>query len=605
MSGIVGIVRLDGELVDRDALCRMARAMEYRGPDGVDACRFGYAALGIALLRSTRESARERALETLDGQVWIAADARLDARGDLVSELRRACRGMGAGPTDAELILHAYRSWGDACVDHLLGDFAFALWDAPARRLLCARDHLGVKPFFHALAGETLVVGNTVESILRHPDVSAEPSPASLADFLAYGYVPDPAATAYRAVHALPPGHLLVAEDGDVRVRRYWALPADVEELRYRRPEEYAEHFHDVFEAAVRDRLRGGGAGILLSGGLDSTAVAATAVEGRARRNRPALHAFTGVSTALVPDRERRYAAIAARALDIPVRFHCIDRYRSFERWGTPALRRPEPSDDPLLAFTADHLAIIAATARVCLTGEGGDAVLRESASRLARLVAEGRIGTALAEAAAYVRWHGRLPRPGIRSLLRARRRPPDGPPIPAWLRSDVARDVKERAAERAANVRPHPTRPEAWTRLADPFWPAYLAQYDPGFTRVPLEFRHPFLDLRVAELALSIPPAQWYNDKGLIKVAMRGRLPREILRRRKAPFAGDLLAALRARGGSGWLGGLGVDASVDALVDRAAVPRAAGGLAGARPGDLSVDLRPLCLALWLRDRPT
>jgi asparagine synthase (glutamine-hydrolysing) len=605
MSGIVAVVRLDGELVDSAVLDRMARSMAFRGEGGVDACRFGYAGLGIALPRRPGEPPREKALQTLDGQVWIAADARLDARGDLVSELRRDCLGVRAAHTDGELILLAYRAWGDDCVQHLLGDFAFALWDAPGRRLLCARDPLGVKPLLHALAGETLVVGNTLESLLLHPDVSAEPCPSALADWLVHGYLPGASSTAYAAVHALPPAHLLVAEDGDVRVRRYWRLPTEAEPLAYRRPEEYAEHFHDVFGAAVRDRLRGECAGILLSGGLDSTTVAATAADVLPRRSRAGLRAFTGVSTGLVPDREERYARLAAGALGIPVRFHAIDAYRPFERWGTEALRRPEPSDDPLLAFTADHLAAVGGAARVCLTGEGGDAVLRETPSRLARLASAGRIGEALAEAAAYVRVHGRLPRPGIRTLFRRSVGPAPGPPIPPWLRPEVAREVKRRAEERAMDAPRHELRPEAYARLADPFWPAYLAQYDPGLTRVPVEFRHPFLDLRVVRLVLSIPPAQWYNDKGLIRVAMRGMLPRAVLRRRKSPFAGDLLAALRRRGGSGWLGDLRVGEAVDALVDRAAVPRDAGGPGSARSADLSTDLRPLCLTLWLRDRPT
>ncbi|MDB4947879.1 MAG: asparagine synthase [Gemmatimonadetes bacterium] len=605
MSGIVGVVHLDGRLVHAEQVSRLAEAMRFRGPDCVQARGYGPAGLGIALLRTTRESEREDGLATLDGEVWIAADARIDGRGALVSALTAAGRHVDGSSTDPELILHAYSAWGESLVERLIGDFAFAVWDGPRQRLVCARDHFGVKPFFHARTGSALVFGNTVDAILPHPGVSAQPSEASLADFLAHGYDPDPSSTPFVSIRALPPAHVLVAEGGAIRIRRYWALPVDGE-LRYARPEEYAEHFRAVLGDAVRDRLRVDRAAILLSGGTDSTAVAAVAVDaGGSPAGGPTVYAFTGVGEPLIADGEGRYAAIAAEALGIPIRYRSIDGYAPFERWGTPGLRTPEPSDDPLLAFTADHLSSIAAGFRVGLTGEGGDATLRESASRLARLVAGGRVWTAAREAAEYARIHRRFPRPGLRTLLRGRSPADETVEIPRWLRQDAAAGVRERAARRSASRETgrtaHPLRPEAYRHLSHPFWPAYLYRYDPGFTRVPVELGHPLLDVRVAAFALSVPPAQWYNDKGVVRLAMRGRLPREIVERRKSPLAGDPLRALRARGGEGWLGERTVGSEVEGLVDASRVPRDAGGAGESPSRDLTADLRPLCLTLWMR----
>ena len=122
--------------------------------------------------------------------------------------------------SDAELILEAYRAWGDECVAHLLGDFAFATWDAARRRLFCARDHFGVRPFYYARAGEPLVFGSSLDELRRRPGVSGRLHEPAIADFLLFGYNQDPEATTFADIRSLAPGHSLVYEDGKVRTRR-------------------------------------------------------------------------------------------------------------------------------------------------------------------------------------------------------------------------------------------------------------------------------------------------------------------------------------------------------------------------------------------------
>jgi asparagine synthase (glutamine-hydrolysing) len=601
MSGIAALLRLDGAPADPAMMERMARSMAFRGPDSLNARAFGPAALGISLLRTTREAAQETGLATLDGSVWIAADARIDARDELRAELRRAGRDVPADATDPELVLHAYAAWGEACVEHLLGDFAFVLWDSARGRLLAARDHFGVKQLFHARAGGELVVSNTLDAVLLHPGVSADLSEQALADFLVFGYLPDPAATVYEAIDALPPAHLLVAEHGEVRVRRYWSLPENGEVLRYRRVEEYAEHFRHVLDDAVRDRLRCDRAAILLSGGRDSTSVAATVAElVRRGEESTTLTAHTLVSGER-EDEEGRYSAMAARALGIPQRLHPVDAYGPFERADEPGVLRPQPLAGVMLAIDADLNRAVAADARVALTGDGGDPALRESESRLARLVASGRVGRVLAEAAAYVRWHRRLPRPGIRTLLRRRASGPWRSPMPPWLREDAK--ARMRLHERweglsAPVLSNHPRRPEAHGNLASTYWAQWLEHYDAGSTRVPVEYRHPFFDVRVARFTLSVPPAQWYNDKGLLRIGMRGLLPAPLLRRPKTPVAGDpLLRVLRNERRP-----VPVDLAPELaeMVDPALLPRYAGGSAPDDWTDPSLHMRPLVLSAWL-----
>ena len=141
MSGIVGIVNFDGEPVDPGLLERMTSSLEFRGPDAKRTWIDGPTGLGHTLLRTTDEALGEQQPFTFDGKVWIVADARIDGRGELVSKLSAKGRGANLDHPDVELILHAYHVWGHECLQHLLGDFAFGIWDGHLRTLFCARQN--------------------------------------------------------------------------------------------------------------------------------------------------------------------------------------------------------------------------------------------------------------------------------------------------------------------------------------------------------------------------------------------------------------------------------------------------------------------------------
>ena len=172
MSGIVGILHLDHMPIDRALLRRMTEFMTFRGPDAQEIWSDGHVGFGHTLLKTTEESEHENQPFTLDGRSWIVADARVDAQKDLISKLESKRQAITSGTTDVELILRAYQVWGEKCVEHLLGDFAFAIWDDARRQLFCARDHLGVKPFFYAHVGQTVVFSNTLDCVRLHPLVS-------------------------------------------------------------------------------------------------------------------------------------------------------------------------------------------------------------------------------------------------------------------------------------------------------------------------------------------------------------------------------------------------------------------------------------------------
>jgi asparagine synthase (glutamine-hydrolysing) len=625
VSGIAGIVALDGAPVDAGLLDRMAGFLASRGPHGTASRAMGPIGLVHALLRTGDVGGDVPQPFSLDGTTWIVADARIDGRAGLVRDLRAHGIHAAADAPAAELILHALRAWGDEAPAHLLGDYAFAAWDSARRRLFCARDPFGVKPLFYAHTAGAFVFSSSLDCVRLHPPLSGELQVDEewLAEFLVHGEPKSTDLTVYAGIRQVLPGGRLVLEDGRSRATAWWSLPAQAEPLRLGGPAEYAEAFAEVLREAVADRLPRERAGILLSGGRDSTAIAATwrgLVDDGVRATE--LRAWTTHHARLMRDDEPRYAQMAADALGIPLTLVPVDDYAPFARWSTPPLYRPQPTASPLLAIEADLLRDVAAHAPVLLTGQGGDAVLRETPSRLTRLAEEGRFVRAGWEAAQYAFWHQRIPRPGIRTRMESRGGPrPREVRAPRWIDPGFAERVGMEGLVRAWSApqppSPHPLRPEAhaalanpywrptpYGMLANPFWSTLFGVWDPGATGVPVELRHPFFDLRVVRLALSIPPAQWYNDKGLLRIAMRRRLPAPLLARAKTPLADDPLEVRFRAGGEGWLGGRTADARVAPWVDLSRVPRLAGGAGDRAPRPLYQDLRPLALSLWLADHP-
>ena len=223
MSGIAGVFHLDGRPVDRALIEAMTDSIAFRGPDGQQVWTGGCVAFGHSLLKTTFEAETESQPASMDGQVWITADARIDGRDDLARELGLPPAALSR--PDCELIIHAYARWGEACVEHLLGDFAFAIWDARARKLFCARDHFGIKPFYYAHLGSAFAFSNTLNCVREHPTVSDELNEQAIADFLVFDYNHEIATTTFADIRRLPPAHTLVVTSGGVVVRRYWSLP--------------------------------------------------------------------------------------------------------------------------------------------------------------------------------------------------------------------------------------------------------------------------------------------------------------------------------------------------------------------------------------------
>ena len=192
MSGIVGMAHSEGRPVDSDLLRRMTNWLSFRGPDAQKIWVDGPVGLGCALLSHASDSEREAQPATLDRRTWIVADVRLDARRELVGALRSSGRKANLSDADAQLLLHAYEVWGEECLDHLLGDFAFAIWDAQRGQLFCACDHFSIKPFYFAEVDRSFIFSNTLDCLRLHPAISDRLNDLAIADFLLFGMNYDP-----------------------------------------------------------------------------------------------------------------------------------------------------------------------------------------------------------------------------------------------------------------------------------------------------------------------------------------------------------------------------------------------------------------------------
>jgi asparagine synthase (glutamine-hydrolysing) len=606
VSGIVGMYERSGAPVDLALLQALAHFLSYCGPDARETWSHGSVGLGHTMLRTTRASQTERQPATLDGRLWITADARIDCRDELIGKLIEREGGKLCGPiaTDSDLILRSYAVWGADCVQHLRGDFAFAVWDAQRKLLFCARDHFGIKPFYYSELGELFLFSNTLNCLRQHPEVSSELNDVAIGDFLLFGLNCDVATTTFRDIRRLPPAHCMTVSSEGLRIQRYWSAPTDGR-VRYQRAEDYVEHFQILLQAAVSDRMAPDRTGILLSGGLDSGTVAATARELSACPDRTHdLCAYTVVYDSLFYDEEGTYAQQTADFLKIPIRFIPMDHVQPFERWDDPCLSIPEPVDDPCFAGLFDQFQAIAADCRVVLSGEGNDSLMHfQMWPYLKDLVRNREWQTLLADTPRYAALR-QASLPGVwRKVKQLFRNDGANPKCPPWLAPDFARrsGLQERVKEwnqLAPGAPSHPVLPEAYASLSPSYWCHLFELENPGVTHCPVEVRHPFFDLRIVNYLLALPPFPLFFDKKLVREAVVGRLPEQIRTRRKSPLAGDPVVAHFGQRHTAWIDQFAWTGEIDPYVDKSALPLFGNEKVSAKAG---TDVRPLCLNFWLQ----
>jgi len=602
LSGIVGIFHRDGAPIERALLQSLVDFLACRGPDAHESWMETSIGLGHTLLRTTRESFDERQPVVFEDRYWITADARLDGRAELRAALDRSGSGIGHSVPDSELILWAYAKWGSACVEHLRGDFSFAIWDARNKLLFCPRDQFGVKPFYYASVGSVLVFSNTLDCIRRHPAVSGRLSDLAIADFLLFDMIREPETTSFADIGRLPPAHTLVCEQAGISVRRYWVLPVSAP-LHHKRPGECVEQFRELLDQAVADRLRTNRVGVLMSGGLDSPTVAASAQRILTRNgSADGLRAYTEVIEGLIPHEERRYAGLAAEGLKIPIEFH-VDETGLGKCLNHEERRWPEPVHSPGSDAGLGQLRQIAVRSRVALTGFGADPALSCLLSvHFLHLLKKRQFAPALAGAMQYLMAEGRFSRLYLRTRWqRWFSSKCHTPYYPGWLNRDLEKRLGLRDRWEASNRATTPNgavRPVAYEAMADPMWPNLFEGYDSGVTGVPIEVCHPFFDQRLVDFLLALPSLPWCSDKELLREVARGILPDAVRLRRKSPLLAEPLIALLQRPESAWVDSFEGVPELGRYVERRLIPKVFG---EKDAWTAWIHLRPLSLNSWLQ----
>lgn len=563
MSGVCGIATFDGTLLSPGAIKAMCAAAPHRGPDGTRVWTGRGAAIAhqsLALLPPEAEALQPLAR---DGLVLVA-DARLDNRPELVSALQRSGELVGPGQqaSDAQVLLAAYRRWGQGCAERLVGDFAFAVWDEERRCLFAARDPMGMRTLAYRVEpGRRVLFATEVKQLLAAPDVPARIFEPAVAADLA-GHFGRPEWSFFEGIELLAPGYTLVCDTEGDSLRRFWDVdPAH--EVRHADLEGYAEHLRQVFCEAVAARLRTPRAvGFLLSGGMDSGSAASVAgwlVE-RAAVDAPQLVACQWAFQTLPQCDERHVSR------------------RIVERFGFHGLEVPADEGGPLACFP-EHLphpddpmlgayqpliehslqALAQHGAGFVLGGDRGDLLIGDTGYSYLRMAQARQWGTLRSElrahraalddsvrqmlrryllAALLGRMRRRSPREwGRWGLRKVRRRGGVATPetLPAWIRATFS---SRTGLEELVAEPPHipdgleHSAAERYRWIFTPLHGRGMAWSERTYARYGLGFADPFSDRRLATLVLGLPQ-QVVNRPGdqskpLLRAAMRGIMPEE-----------------------------------------------------------------------------
>jgi asparagine synthase (glutamine-hydrolysing) len=371
MCGICGILYTDRtRRVERGTLSAMNQRIVHRGPDDEGFFVDGNVGLAMRRLSIIDVKTGHQPIANEDENLWIVYNGELYNH----QELRKDLESRGhryRTKSDTETIVHLYEEYGRDCVNYLRGMFAFAIWDRRRRQLFIARDRLGIKPLYYRFDGQTLLFGSEIKTILAFPGVRAEFNRATLAEYLAFGYITG-AETMYAGIRKLLPGHVMeIGEGGQPQISSYWDL--QVEEDSHARPRSYyVRRYRELLESCVSSHLMSDvPLGVFLSGGLDSSAVAALTTK---IRKEP-------IETFAVGYGEEKFSELPfARqvAQHIGSKHHEVRLSREEFFDSLPRLIWHE--DEPIVWPSSVSLFFVARLARervtVVLTGEGSDETL-------------------------------------------------------------------------------------------------------------------------------------------------------------------------------------------------------------------------------------
>ena len=575
MCGICGLLTLDNGCLPSEAELRaMAGALLHRGPDDEGYHLAGPLGLGFRRLSIVDLVSGHQPMTNEDGTLRIVFNGEIYNHPELRPELER--RGHRYATTsDTETIVHLYEEYGDDCVHHLRGMFAFAIWDARKRRLFCARDRLGIKPFYYAMLGGRFAFASEIKAFYELTDFHPRPNRRALPEFFAFGYMASDE-TLFEGVRKLLPGHRLsvdlAAPHPQPEIACYWDLNLSPDES-FRSEADYLVHFEKLFTESIRIHLMSDvPLGVFLSGGLDSSAIAAT----MASLRQDQIKTFS-VGYAEDQFSELPYARLVAKHIGAEYNEIMLGPEEFFAN--LPELIWHE--DEPIVWPSSVALHSVSRLARekvkVVLTGEGGDEIFagylkyrvtlwnqsygplyrKWSPGLLQRLAREMLESDLLPDAVRRKLRHTFLYHPAAFEKIYFDNF------YCAFPQDQQSRLFTRELADELRGVNayanaiqlfpPDDGNDSLLNRLLYLDIKTYLVELlmkqDQMSMAASIESRVPFLDHKLVEFAARIPArhkVRFLSAKYLLRRAMEGKLPTEVLRRNKKGFPTPIKPWLR-----------------------------------------------------------
>lgn len=540
MSAFAVLYNRSGMPVQAGMLERMMDRLTHRGPDGKDQIIQNHLAFGHWHFWTTPEETGEiQPLTGANTSFFLVLDGRLDNRTDLLSQLNLHAGSEGGSVSDAALILKSYEKWGSSFVEHLIGDYAFVLWDGTREQLFCVRDPLGERTLFYAWVGNTLAVASEAWAVAGAFDATPGLSGLGTSHFFAL-HPAETGQTLFDGIYELSAGQLLSVRSQYFGVQYFW-FPNFSKKIRYKSDLEYAEHFKEILAQSVQARLRSTTpVAIQMSGGLDSASIACLAVNMFAPEK---LYTISYVFDELSRCDERIYIQEVVKKWNLlSVQFLGDNEppYKDFLSWP----KNPSSPETRLyrLLLQKTYQQARNANIRVLLTGNYADHMYDVGIMDwLTDLILDGRFPRAWQDTIFFFRhlgWQKNLQlayfrRLGTRSIeaipwVRKRRMREEAP---AWLTDHAT----------AAYFSAHHHQAQLYGKYRSLFDTSlsHASAMEGYFASLhQVEIRQPYRDLRLIEFILAIPAYQLYYrgyNKYILRRAMKGLLP-DSLRMRYAP---------------------------------------------------------------------
>ncbi len=543
MSGLFGIFNRNGKPVSPEIVQKMLGAMSYWIPDDQGTWTNGPVAFGHTMLWNTPESKFEH-LPSQIGHLTITMDVRLDNREELANQLRLTDRPLEQ-ITDSTFIVEAYRKWGDDCPSHLLGDFAFAIWDEHEKRLFCARDHIGIKPFYYHCENDVFIFSNDIRGIVAHPDVPKELNELAILKYL-YD-IEDQTHAFFSAIRPLLPASTMVVTNRNVLSQVYWRLE-DSPRIKFDTVGEYSELLRDLLKNAVQVRTRSlFPIASHLSGGLDSSAITVLAAR-CLRKYHKKLYTYNWVQSPGIDEDPEHYEWNLSRILAEMEQIHHEYVDLTAEKVAEFYAQQEIAFNDKQYLWYEQIVRTKATQAgvRTVLSGWGGDELI----SYNGRVINTGLFWTGSPiKALTRIFKESKTAKKPVKNFLGKCYRELILPPLPDKLYNrltgmhqnewDMLKCIKKSSYLRLTEIKikdNHCSRMSARQQQVDLYNQGHLQNridsWSASAFKDRIEYRYPLLDKRIVEFALAVPSDLYRVDgysRYLFRKTAADFLPAEI----------------------------------------------------------------------------